>query len=101
MTDTGKTIAAVRRHRGLRQSDLAERVGLSREAIHTIETGKRRPSTRALWDIAAALDVPAWDLIENPVDLKTTRCWWPTPKAQVLQFPPNLAAYIEAVEGAE
>jgi len=58
-------LAAWRRHRGLTQTELARRAGLSQVWVNRIEAGKGygTPATRAR--LAAALDAPRWALDES------------------------------------
>ena len=58
----GKRIKKFREQRGLKQSELAERVRLSTKYIQFIETGHRIPSLKALYRIANALEVKVSDL---------------------------------------
>lgn len=52
-------ILTVRRARGLRQGDVAERAGISESYLSLLERGLRTdPSVTALSSIAEALDVP-------------------------------------------
>lgn len=55
-------LAAWRRHRGLTQTELARRAGLSQVWVNRIEAGKGHgtPATRSR--LAAALDAPGWAL---------------------------------------
>ncbi|WP_353198046.1 helix-turn-helix transcriptional regulator [Sandarakinorhabdus sp.] len=57
-------LAAWRRHRGLTQTELARRAGLSQVWVNRIEAGKGygTPTTRA--KLAAALEAPVWALDE-------------------------------------
>ncbi len=55
-------IKVYRKHRGLTQAALAERVGLSAMYLSQIETGRRQGSTKALRKIARALAVDLDDL---------------------------------------
>lgn len=54
----GATIASLRKERGLKQSDLAESVGLTVSYLSQVENDHREPSTSALRSIAEALEVP-------------------------------------------
>jgi len=47
----------VRRRKGLRQSDLAKKVGIFQSEISEIETGERKPSVYLAKRIAKALGV--------------------------------------------
>lgn len=51
MIDFGKRLKELRDGAGLTQQALAEAAGLSKDAIYSIEAGKRRPT----WDTAIAL----------------------------------------------
>lgn len=62
----GQNIAWVRKQLGMTQRELAERVGISREYLVSIETGKK-PSKRTLAIIAQALKVTMREL-ENDND---------------------------------
>ena len=57
----------VRRHRllaGLTQSELAERVGVTRQTILSIEKGKYTPSVALALYLASALDARVEDLFQ-------------------------------------
>lgn len=60
----GGRVRALRHARGLRQADLAERVGLSEEWIRRIERGAGSPSLESLEQLAWALDVHVSSLLE-------------------------------------
>lgn len=54
----------VRRSLGLRQADLAGRLGISRVLISYLECGRKSPSLTFVTEIAQALEVPAWHLVD-------------------------------------
>lgn len=60
MTDNGlvlkNNLAAVRKERGLSQSDLAKMVGVSRNTISSIETGQFNPTAKLALILCIALD---------------------------------------------
>lgn len=56
-------IKRLRFEKGLSQSELAERAGISVTFISSIETGKKWGSFQTLADIAAALDVAPFQLL--------------------------------------
>jgi transcriptional regulator with XRE-family HTH domain len=59
--------AKLRHHReaaGLRQQDLADRLGVEQPRVCEWETGVHVPSAETLWAIAAALGVEPTDLVE-------------------------------------
>ena len=47
---------------GLTQAELAERVGVTRKAVNTVENGVFTPSTLLALKLASALDVPVEQL---------------------------------------
>nr|WP_243862747.1 helix-turn-helix transcriptional regulator [Brevundimonas terrae] len=53
---------AVRQVAGLTQGELAERAGVSRKTVNTIENGVFTPSVTVALLLAEALDVPLDDL---------------------------------------
>jgi transcriptional regulator with XRE-family HTH domain len=65
MPHLGLNIKAERVRAGLRQADLAERVGLSTAAICHIERGVRDPKATLLQSIARALDVSIESLLSD------------------------------------
>ena len=69
MSTVGQNIREARRRAGLRTEALAGRVGYSASAIETYERGKTIPKIDVIEAIAAALNVPPWEL-----------CGWDTPK---------------------
>ncbi len=48
----------------LTQADLAERIGVTRKTINTIETGRFVPSTVLALKLARAFEVPVEELFE-------------------------------------
>lgn len=54
----GATIKQMREMRGMTQEELARSSLLSRPYLANIETGRKRPSQKAVAKIAAALQVP-------------------------------------------
>lgn len=57
MANPGITIKELRKASGLTQKQLAEKVGLSEQAIRMYELGKREPSSVVIERIGKALDV--------------------------------------------
>jgi transcriptional regulator with XRE-family HTH domain len=57
-------LKARRQELGLSQSQLAERVGMTKQQISVLERGKSDTTTQRLYDLAAALDLDV--LIEMP-----------------------------------
>lgn len=69
MSTVGQNIREARRRAGLRTEALAGRVGYSASAIETYERGKIIPKLDVIEALAAALNVPPWEL-----------CGWDAPK---------------------
>jgi transcriptional regulator with XRE-family HTH domain len=53
-----RTIADLRRERGLTQRELAQRIGVSRMSVYHWEAGRNEPSARQLRLLAEAFAVP-------------------------------------------
>ena len=62
---TGEMIKAARKKAGLTQKQLGERLGVSESAIAQHESGQRVPKLDTLQHIAAALDIPVTELIDD------------------------------------
>ncbi len=58
-------IGVVRRHKKLRQADLAATVGVSREHLSAVENNRETPSVSLLEKLAAALGVSVTELIDD------------------------------------
>ena len=52
----------LREARGMTQGQLADKAGLHRVALNRLENGKTKPTLRTTARLAAALDVPIFDL---------------------------------------
>ena len=48
------------------QADLAERLGVSRQAVNALETGKHAPSLDLAFKISAVFGQTVEDIFENP-----------------------------------
>lgn len=64
----GANVRRLRRECGLSQEKLAFECGLHRTYISGVERGIRNPTVVVLEQIATALQVPAWRLLEVPPD---------------------------------
>jgi len=64
----GSRVRAVRNSRGLKQTELAQRVGVQSPQIHKFERGSQRISAGMLYAISKALDV---DVSQFYIDIKT------------------------------
>lgn len=61
----GRNVRKFRKERGLSQKKLAFECGLHRTYISGVERGIRNPTVAVLEEIATALKVPTWRLIED------------------------------------
>lgn len=62
----GENILYWRKLKGLKQEDLAERIGISKTALSNIENGISKPDIERLEDIADALVIEVSQLLYNP-----------------------------------
>lgn len=69
MSTVGQNIREARRRAGLRTEALAGRIGYSVRSIEAYERGKIIPKLDVIEALAAALNVPPWEL-----------CGWDAPK---------------------
>jgi putative transcriptional regulator len=58
-------LRALRDERGWTQADLASRLGVSRQTVNAIETGKYDPSLPLAFRIARLFDRPIEDIFED------------------------------------
>ncbi|MCK5650089.1 MAG: helix-turn-helix transcriptional regulator [Gemmatimonadetes bacterium] len=65
---TGQVLNDLRRHRlladGMTQAELAQRVGVTRQTIHSIEKGKYKPTIELALRLARELGVAVEELFE-------------------------------------
>ena len=59
-----------RTEKGLTQADLANQLGVSRQAVIALETDKHMPSLDLAYKISAVFDRPIEEIFENPYRLK-------------------------------
>jgi len=59
----GRAIATLRASKGIRQQDLAKKIGAGASHISLIEAGKREPSLALLRKLAHALETPLDELL--------------------------------------
>ncbi|MHA6289203.1 helix-turn-helix transcriptional regulator [Maricaulis sp. CAU 1757] len=57
-------LRVLRAERRWSQAELAERVGVSRQAINAVETGKHDPSLTLAFDLAKAFDLTIEDVFD-------------------------------------
>ncbi|MDP1873830.1 helix-turn-helix transcriptional regulator [Phenylobacterium sp.] len=56
----------LRQQRGWTQAELGQRLGVSRQAVNALETGKHDPSLDLAFRIAALFDLAVEAVFENP-----------------------------------
>jgi transcriptional regulator with XRE-family HTH domain len=61
----GRTLRARRKHAGLSQDDVAQRVGMSRTSITNIEQGRQHISLHVLYELAGAVGITPADLLPD------------------------------------
>ena len=59
-------LRALREDAGLSQKALGEKVGVSRQAINALETGKHSPSLDLAFRLAGVFGLPVEDVFVNP-----------------------------------
>ena len=59
----GKTIRTLRQNAGLSQEQFADKAGLHRTYVGSLERGERNPSVETLLRVAKALSVPLRSLL--------------------------------------
>ncbi|WP_255449355.1 helix-turn-helix domain-containing protein [Selenomonas caprae] len=68
MTELSKNLQSIRAARGLRQQDVADRLGISRATYANYEAGQRSPNNAMLMKIAALFRVRVDDLLGFQAD---------------------------------
>jgi transcriptional regulator with XRE-family HTH domain len=68
----GERVLSARRHMGMSQQQLAERVGLTRTSITNLEQGRQKIQVHTLYAIAAALGVGPETLLPALPDVSAT-----------------------------
>lgn len=64
----GKRIRTLREQRGITLSALAQRSGLSKGIVSTLEDGRGNPTINTVWRLAEALEVPFGELTRLEAD---------------------------------
>jgi len=73
----GRTIQVLRTDQSLDRKDLADRAGISYSYLAAIENGKKPPSSRVLFAIAAALGLHSHELLASVENRFQRRQWMP------------------------
>lgn len=68
-----RVLLSAREQRGLSQTELATKAGLSQPHIGYIEQGKRSPSVESLKRLAIALDTSATELVSSAETISEPR----------------------------
>ncbi len=68
-----KVIKNARRQKGLKQSELAEKIGLSEKHLSKIETGKNYPSLDNFFKILQILEMPLSSFIKSEKAISANR----------------------------
>ena len=74
----GKTLQFIRKRRGLTQKELADKIGLTREAITSYEAGRSQLLITTLIDMASALRVPVNEILKlerQNAEIPISRRW--------------------------
>lgn len=66
-------VKEIMQEKGITSIALATMVGLSKNTISNLINNKTMPSVETLNEIAAALDVPLWQLFAAPNDVASTK----------------------------
>lgn len=77
----GERIARLRKDHGITQTQLAQRLGVSQQAVQAYEAGKRSIQITTLAELAEALSTPVEELFGQSSEA-TTRKRGPAPKWQ-------------------
>jgi len=78
LVEIGKKIQAVRKRRGLTQNELGEKLGLTREAIASYETGRTQLLITTLLDMSSVLRVSVSEILNlerQNTEIAITRRW--------------------------
>ena len=84
MPDLGSSLRAYRAAKGWNQSELAGRVGMSRQAISNLENSRSRPHPRTLERLRKTLGLPVWAM-----DGLKRKIVQPGPPFWIMPWPPN------------
>lgn len=70
INEISSNLARLREKRGLTISGLAQRCGIAKSTLSSLESGQGNPTIETLWAIANALDVPFGSLLPNDPQTK-------------------------------
>ena len=86
MKTIGKKIKELRRSKGFSQSDVAEKLGVTSQAVSKWETDSSLPEMTMLPDIASLFGVQIDDLFEYSRNLKMRRDFFLANRKRILQI---------------
>src|SRR5690606_15807355 len=97
----GTNLARIRAQKGLSQSEVAEKAGISRQAYRSLEVGGSEPRPQTLEAVAAALRVPLHVLLRPVRPLHAVRCRADKKLATQNQVSAEVAAWLDNYHGVE
>lgn len=71
LNSISSNLTRLREKRGLTISGLAQRCGIAKSTLSSLEAGKGNPTIETLWAIANALDVPFGSLLPSSAQMET------------------------------
>lgn len=90
--DLGNTINSLRKHKGLKQGDLANQAGLTQAYVSQIEKNKKEPNMSSLKKICGVLGVPVPVLFFLSIDDQDIP---DQKKAAFKMLSPSIKSFIE------
>jgi len=72
--DIGEKIRLVRAQKGFSQQYVGQKIGLSQNIIHNIESGKRKPDFEEILKLSEILEVSPTELMDYPVNIEFKEC---------------------------
>lgn len=97
---TGQRIKAARKKAGVTQEELGKKLGVSPSFVAQYETGKRNPKIETLQNLANALGVPVYELIDSD-DLKRAVIYGEGLDDDSSGGPPNVVLHEEPIDKTE
>ena len=65
LKELGERIRAIRKEKGITQSQLAHSIGKDQQVIHRLEAGDFNPTYFFLYEVAAGLGIPLEDIMKK------------------------------------
>jgi len=96
----GQAVLAARKNKGWTQTDLAEKAGLSRFSLVTLEQGKSNPSWDTVLRLVNVLGMNLQLTVEDPANLGEDKpSKKRSPRAEITKAPKNLKPTSHATHG--